>query len=1099
MKNKLFLLTFIFNLTSFAQEFDWAIGMGSTSNDVGQSITTDNAGNSYITGYFIGTVDFDPSANTLNLTSPASGMPSAFIAKYDINGALVWAKNLSGSKWVYGESIDIDAAGNLYVTGYFGGTADFDPSASTANLGVAGGSGNSDSDIFFAKYDNNGDYLWANRIGGVEDDRGRDIHHDGNGNIFITGGVTGTVDFDPSSGMFNLSHSLSKDIYLAKYNDDGNFLWANAFGSPSTSFEEGLAVETDAVGNPYLSAFYFGTVDFDPSANTANLGSVNGDETVIAKYDVNGNYLWANMIGKGMEERGNDIKVDASGNVYIVGNFGGTVDFDPSANNVNLTSEGNNDIFIAKYDNNGNYTWAKRLGGEDADFGRGIDVDANGNIYISGSFEDNAIFDNTTQYSVTSSGSADYFVAKYTNSGDFIWVNRIGDTGFERGVDLVVDDNENIYVTGGFWSSADFDPSTGVSNLASNGSEDIFIQRFNFATCATYYSTQEEISCGDFTWIDNNTYSSSTTVDYTIQSVSGCDSIVTLDLTVSAPLNFTDVQSSCGDFTWIDGNTYTSSNNTASMTYQAANGCDSVITLDLTVLETFPSGATATIANSTVCQGDSTTITLGSTGVGIDYYLRDDFNNAIVAGPFPGTGSSMDLSTGAMNAGKIFNVYAEGGIETFGIDLPESTADYISFPNVYESFGTEITIESWVYSDGIEMPWAGQSIPMVDNNITSNVWLWTAGQFYVNQMGAWLNVTMPQLSAGWTHVATVADANGLYVYYNGVLVNSLSNGPSFGIRQPIGSVIELGIDPRYGPNDASRNSDTRFADFRVWNVARSQPEVSQNMEECLTGSESGLVQYTTMDEGTGLTAASTVGPDGDISPLAVWESRNVGCGASICSEEYGTDFTVSVAFPTASSFTAEACNEYTWSQNNQTYYIDGNYKDTLVNAVGCDSIVTLSLTINYPPSTNVNQNGSSLEAQQNGSYQWLDCNNGYAPINGQITFSFTPSQTGDYALEITSIDGCADTSNCFTVNVANISESLFEKEIQLYPNPTTEYLQTNFDKELEYKIIDITGKLVTFGVLDPSDFIDVSQFERGVYFIELSMSNQSVKKKFVKK
>lgn len=1095
MKNTLLLLAFVLNVTCFGQEFDWALSMGSTNNDVGNSITIDNAGNSYTTGYFIGTVDFDPSANTVNLTSPSSGMPSAFIAKYDINGALVWAKNLSGNQWVYGENIDIDAAGNLYVTGYFGGTADFDPSASTANLGVAG-----ESDIFFAKYDNNGNYLWANRIGGSEDDRGKDIHHDGNGNIFITGGVTGTVDFDPSSGVFNLSHSLSKDIYLAKYDDDGNFLWVNAFGSPTTSFEEGLAVDTDPAGNPYLSAYYFGTVDFDPSANTANLGQVNGDETVIAKYDVNGNYLWANMIGKGMQERGNSIKVDASGNVYIVGNFAGTVDFDPSANNVNLTSEGNNDIFIAKYDNNGNYSWAKHFGGNSADYGRGIDVDANGNVYLVGSFQETVIFDDVIQYALTVSGFADYFVAKYTNNGDFIWVNRIGDTGFEEGMDVIVDVNENIYVTGQFWNTVDFDPSSGETDLTSNGSNDIFIQRFNFAPCATYYSTQEEFSCGAFTWIDNNTYTSSTTVDYTMQSVSGCDSIITLDLTVSAPLNFTDVQSSCGDFTWIDGNTYTSSNNTASMTYQAANGCDSIITLDLSIVETFPSGATASLVNSTVCQGDSTTITLSSTGVGMDYYLRDDLNNAIVDGPYPGTGNSLDLNTGAMNAGKTFNVYAEENSTPvlYSLDLPESTADYISFDNVYETFGSEITIESWVYSDGAEMPWAGQSIPFLDNNITSNVWFWTADRFYVNHLGTWISVIMPQLSAGWTHVATVADANGLYVYYDGVLVNTLPSGPNFGIRQPTGSIITLGIDPRFGPNDISRNSDTRFADFRVWNVARNQSEVSQNMNACLSGQESGLVQHTPMNEGTGSTASSNVGPDGTISPLAVWESRDVGCGASsVCSDEYGIDFTVSVAFPTSSSIMETACNGYTWPQNNETYYISGNYNDTLVNAAGCDSIVTLSLTINFTPGTGVSVNGNTLQANENGFYSWLDCNNGYAAIPGETSFSFTPNQTGDYALEITSLDGCTDTSNCVTVEILNVEENNRVDEIQLYPNPTTQYLQTNFDNKLVYRIIDITGKVVTFGVLDPNDFINVSQFERGVYFIDLESSGQTVKKKFI--
>ena len=272
-----------------------------------------------------------------------------------------WANSIGGTGSERGYSIATDTSGNVYVTGYFQDTADFDPSANTVNLASNGG-----LDIFIAKYDAAGNYLWAFNIGGTGWDYGYSIDIDptGSEDVYVTGWFSDTADFDPSVNIANLTSNGSEDIFIAKYNANGNYLWA--FNIGGTGWDKGYDITIDPVGsgNLYVTGCFWDTTDFDPSANTANLTSNGGYDVFIAKYDANGNYIWAFNVGGPGTDEGLDIAIDPAGNgdVYVTGPFGYTTDFDPSVNTANLTSNGSYDIFIAKYDSNGNYIWAFNVG-----------------------------------------------------------------------------------------------------------------------------------------------------------------------------------------------------------------------------------------------------------------------------------------------------------------------------------------------------------------------------------------------------------------------------------------------------------------------------------------------------------------------------------------------------------------------------------------------------------------------------------------------------------------------------------------------------------------------------------------------------------------
>ena len=192
--------------------------------------------------------------------------------------------------------------------------------------------------------------------------------------------------------------------------------WAKQFTGPDDVFSN--AVARDASGNVYTTGSFRGTVDFDPGPATFNLISPGPDFMFVSKLDAAGNFVWAKQIGEaGTPCRGNSIALDASGNVYTTGAFGGgaggTVDFDPGPAIFNLTSAGQDDIFVSKLDAAGNFVWAKQLGGTDTDAGRSIALDASGNVYTTGSFSGTADFDpGAATFNLTAAGGFDIFVSK---------------------------------------------------------------------------------------------------------------------------------------------------------------------------------------------------------------------------------------------------------------------------------------------------------------------------------------------------------------------------------------------------------------------------------------------------------------------------------------------------------------------------------------------------------------------------------------------------------------------------------------------------------------------------------------------------------------
>ncbi len=355
---------FIFSQTL---ELDWVISMGSEGRETGNSIITDVEGNVYTVGYFENTIDFDPGEDTFNLTS--AGFFDIFIQKLNPSGQLLWAKRIGSGARDEANGITFDGSGNLYITGTFSDTVDFDPGEGTYNL-TTGTEVPQITNIFVLKLDADGNFIWARPMMGDRFSGGYAITTDTNDNVLVTGLFSGTVDFDPGESTVNLTSFGEDDIFILKLDGSGNFIWVKQMGG--VSYGLGNSIATDTNDNVYTTGYFYGTIDFDPGTETANLTSMGSSDIFILKLAANGNLAWVKQMGGEGQNQGYSLTLDLDNNLYITGAFNKTCNFDPDTGTINLTSAGSGDIFIQKLDFNGDLLWVKQLGGPGVDMGNSI-------------------------------------------------------------------------------------------------------------------------------------------------------------------------------------------------------------------------------------------------------------------------------------------------------------------------------------------------------------------------------------------------------------------------------------------------------------------------------------------------------------------------------------------------------------------------------------------------------------------------------------------------------------------------------------------------------------------------------------------------------
>jgi len=423
----------------------WISDAGGVDDDCGLAITTDATADSYVLGYFNGSAAVGPT----NLVS--RGGQDMFVAKSDSAGNILWTSYAGGPTNDQPRAIALDTAGNVYVTGGFVGPAQF---------GSTNVDGNGMEDVFLAKLESTGRWLWVTAAGGTNFDEGRGVGLDAAGNCYVTGIFSGVAKF----GDTNLTSRGQTDMFLAKYDNLGGLVWARTIGGTNIDETRGLAV--DSQGNCHLTGLFNGSAVF---AET-NLTSRGASDVFLAKFDTDGRLLWVQQAGGPDIDEGHAVALDAAGNIHLTGSFGGVADF----GSTNLSAGGQADIFTALFGPSGNLLWVRKAGGASSDTGNAIAADPEGNSYVGGYFLGTASFGPVIMTS--RSGQADAFLLKYDREGTVIWAFQAGGNAYSSTFGLALDTAGNGYVTGFFRSSTTFG---GLILTNASAGRDAFIARID--------------------------------------------------------------------------------------------------------------------------------------------------------------------------------------------------------------------------------------------------------------------------------------------------------------------------------------------------------------------------------------------------------------------------------------------------------------------------------------------------------------------------------------------------------------------------------------------------------------------------------------------
>ncbi len=324
------------------------------------------------------------------------------------------------------------------------------------------------------------DFVWAIQQSGNDNEAVNQVAEDAAGYIYETGNFWGTVDFKYGPGTYNLTSNGLTDNFICKLSPAGDFIWARKTGG--TGYDNSVRLCVDANNNLHTGGKFQATVDFDPSGATYNLISAGIDDAFIASYSTDGELLWAAKFGSTGYDYLEGL-VTMNGYLYATGYFQGTVDFDPGPDTYNLTATGPDAAFFLKLDTDGNFIWAKSISGTSSIISFDIDVDSSGNVYAGGEWWSTCDFDpgTGTQTKTATNFSADAFLLKLDEDGNFAWVNIFKGTGDEWLKSIDLHDNGDIGIAGVFQVTLDADPGAGIYNLVSNGVYDFFVCRINGA------------------------------------------------------------------------------------------------------------------------------------------------------------------------------------------------------------------------------------------------------------------------------------------------------------------------------------------------------------------------------------------------------------------------------------------------------------------------------------------------------------------------------------------------------------------------------------------------------------------------------------------
>jgi hypothetical protein len=564
--------------------------LGGSNSESANKIKLDNNDNIIVCG----------STNSLNYpTTPGAyqttigNYTNIFVTKLNpMASSIIYSTFIGGTGNETCYSMAIDNLNNVYISGTTSST-DF-PTTNGVVQPLYGGGG---YDGFITKLNADGDSLiFSTFLGGNNYETISDIALDNNKNIYIVGSTESNNYPVTLNGYQQTFQGGLNDVIISKISPNGNtLLYSTYLGG--TDLESGTGIAVDMLENIYITGYTYSS-DF-PSTSNALQNNFNGGnvDIFISKINNSGSLTYSSFFGGNNDETSSEIIIDTQNTIYITGGTNST-NFPITSNAYQASLTGvNNDAFILKININSNtILYSTYFGGWQNDYSNHIVLDNSGFLYITGKTASTVFPLSSDALQTNLSGSNDAFVSKMDTLGNLIYSTYLGGNNYDIATCLTLNSLNNIYILGETYSS-NFPTTSGVIQSTIGGSKDIFISKIG--TCSNSSSYIYETSCSAYTSPSGNyTYTTSGIYNDTILNSKGCDSIITINLTILSPVNVVEYQTACNSYTWIDGNTYNSSTNSPIYIFPnaAANGCDSIITLNLTI-----NNSTSSTINPEVC------------------------------------------------------------------------------------------------------------------------------------------------------------------------------------------------------------------------------------------------------------------------------------------------------------------------------------------------------------------------------------------------------------------------------------------------------------------------------------------------------------------
>lgn len=826
--------------------------------------------------------------------------------------------------------------------------------------------------------------------------------------------------------------------------------WAKSIGGTGT--DQGHDIAVGGTGDVYSTGFFNGPVDFDPGAGTSTLPWGGGPSIYISKLTAAGDFVWAKQLGTGVSHGHYGIALDTAENIYLAGVYTGSGDFDPGPGTFTLLGAGGTSSFIAKYDSAGNFVWAKSISGTTGGgtFCWDIALDGAGNVYTAGKFDGPVDFDpGAGTYSMTPWGGVvgmgDGYICKLDAQGNFVWARRIGTPDDEGLYALTVDDVGNSYAIGSCW--------IGMGSQYA-GLLDIFVTKLDVN--------------GTNVWIKSF---GSAGVDF------GYD--IALDATGNVMIT--------GEF---EG-TADFDPNAGIANLVSAGGYDGF------VLQLSPSGNFVWARQVGGGSGDR----CGPVKVDVDgsRYILGSFQDTCDFDPGPGV-ISMNESGGDAY---LLRLDANGGLVSvvqFGGSMPYSNRFRLAVDGLGSIYSTGhfyeiddldpgpatyyLTSASSGYADIFIQKLNACILPAAPSNTTpqSNLLICAGAATTLSASGSdsliWYDAPSggSVVGTGNTYVTPVLSYNTtFYVQQDNACGLGQFTAITVSVHQPSNtSLVATACDSYLSPSGN-----------QTWTSSGNYVETLVDQFGC----DSVVSVSLTILSHSAATISATACHSYTSPSGLVWTSS--GTYMDTIPNVAGCDSIMSIQLTIAGDSTSTiapiACGEYTSPSGAYVWTSSGIYMDTIPTAAGCDSVITINLTI---PVVNVgiNVSGSTLSASASGAaYQWIDCGNGYAPISGATQQSFSPATSGNYAVIVTE-NGCSDTSDCKTVLVVGNADPL-QQRIVVLPNPAVSHLVVVVPAGMEsaqFQVSDLSGKVVAHGNLTGlRTEISVAALAAGVYHLHV--------------